>query len=173
LKHKGFASRDREAAVEALAALQTEHDALLEQKTHWEDLRRATENLDLLSALIRRFQANEPELKELRRVRNRSELLEAEHTALQRRCKEQETRPAEWEQRVDEHKATLAEAQAALENAEDRTAQLEEEHLKARAAEERLANVRFFFHLSLVVLRWPKLNGWCYVRTARASCVTR
>jgi hypothetical protein len=94
LEAQGFPSRDREAAVEALAALQTEHDALLEQKTHWEDLRRATENLDLLSALIRRFQANEPELKELRHVRNRSKLLEAEHTALQRRCKEQEMRAA-------------------------------------------------------------------------------
>ncbi len=141
----GFASRDKEAAVEALAALRTEHDVLLEQQTHWKDLRRATENLDHLSALITRFQANEPELKELRRVRDHSKVLEAEHTALQRRCKEQETRAAEWEQRADEHEATLAEAQAALENAEDRAAQLEEEHLKARAAEERLANVRFFF----------------------------
>jgi hypothetical protein len=33
--------------------------------------------------------------------------------------------------------------------------------------------VFFFVHLCLVVLRWPKLSGWCYVRTARASCVTR
>ena len=141
----GFASRDKEAAVEALAALRTEHDALLEQQTHWEDLRHATETLDHLSALVTRFQVNELELKELRRIRNCSKVLEAEHTALQRRCKEQETRAAEWEQRADEHEATLAEAQAALENAEDRAAQLEEEHLKARAAEERLANVRFFF----------------------------
>jgi hypothetical protein len=136
LEAQGFPSRDREAAVEALAALQTEHDALLEQKTHWEDLRRATENLDLLSALIRRFQANEPELKELRHVRNRSKLLEAEHTALQRRCKEQETRPTEWEQRADEHKATLAEAQVALENAE------EEHHKGCRGA---AGKCMFFF----------------------------
>ncbi len=37
-----------------------EHDALLEQQTRWEDLRCATETLDHLSALITRFQVNEP-----------------------------------------------------------------------------------------------------------------
>jgi hypothetical protein len=52
---------------------------------------------------------------------------------------------------VDEHEATLVEAQAALENAEDRAAQSEEENLKARAAEERLAKCTFFCP-SLVVL---------------------
>jgi hypothetical protein len=41
--------------VEALTALQTEHDALLEQQTHWEDLRHATETLDHLPALVTRF----------------------------------------------------------------------------------------------------------------------
>jgi hypothetical protein len=84
--------------------------ALQEQQTHWEDLRRATENLDHLFALITRFQANEPELKELRRVRDSSKVLEAEHTALQQRCKEQETCMAGWEHRADEHEAILAEA---------------------------------------------------------------
>jgi hypothetical protein len=49
-------------------------------------------------------------LKELRRIRDHSKALEAEHTALQRRCKEQETRAAEWEQHANEHEATLAEA---------------------------------------------------------------
>jgi hypothetical protein len=90
----GFASRDHEAAVEVLAVLPTEHNALLEQQTHWEDLRRATENLDHLSVLITRFQANELKLKELRRIRNCSKVLEAEHTALQWHCKEQEMRAA-------------------------------------------------------------------------------
>ena len=89
-----FASHDKEAAVEALATIRMEHNALLEQQTHWEDLRCATENLDHLSVLITRFQANELELKELRRIRNCSKVLEAEHTALQRRCKEQEMRAA-------------------------------------------------------------------------------
>ena len=57
---------------------------------------------------------------------------------------------AEWEQHANKHEATLTEVQVALENAEDRAAQLKEEHLKARAAKERWATVRFFFvHVSL------------------------
>ena len=50
-----FASHNKEAAVAALTMLQTEHDILLEQQTHWEDFRPVTENLDHLSALITRF----------------------------------------------------------------------------------------------------------------------
>jgi hypothetical protein len=61
--------------VEALTALQTEHNALLEQQTHWEDFRRITENPDHLSALITRFQTNEPEFKEFRRICDRSKAL--------------------------------------------------------------------------------------------------
>ena len=91
---------------------------------------------------------NELELKELCRIRNRSKALEAEHTALQQCCKEQETRMAKWEQHVNEHEAMLAEVQVVLENAKDRAAQLEEEHLKARAAKEWQATVHFFLSVS-------------------------
>jgi len=114
-------------------------------------------------------QTNEPELKELRRVRDRSKVLEGEYAALQRRFKEQEIRAtssdraastvrasltqaqqraAEWEERANEHESALAEAQAAREAAEDRVAQLVEEHeltkvqLEEKDAEERLAKVR-------------------------------
>ncbi len=86
-----FASRDKEAAVAVLTTLRMEHDALLEQQTHWEDFRPITENLDHLSMLTTRFQMNEPESKELRHIHNHSKALEAEHTALQRCCKGQET----------------------------------------------------------------------------------
>jgi hypothetical protein len=91
-------------------------------------------------------------LKELHHICDRSKALEAEHAALQRCCKEQETRAAKWEQHANEYEATLAEAQVVLENAEDRVAQLEEEHLKAKAAKEWRATVCFFCP-SLVVLR--------------------
>ena len=153
----GFASRDK-AAVEALAVLPMEHDALLEQQTHWEDFHHVTENQDHLSVLITRFQTNELVLKEPHHIRDRSKALEAEHTTLQWCCKDQETRAAEWEQHANEHEAMLTEAQVALENAKDRAAQLKEEHLKARAAEEQRATVRFFCP-SLVVLCQPKLSG--------------
>lgn len=165
----GFASRDKEAAVEALAVLRTERDTLLSQQTHWEDLRRTTEQLELLSALVTQAQTNEPELKELRRVRDRSKVLEGEYAALQRRYKEQETRStssdraassarislaqaqqraAEWEERANEHESALSQVQAAREDAEDQVAQLAEDHallkmqLEEKDAEERLAKVR-------------------------------
>jgi hypothetical protein len=91
---------------------------------------------------------NEPELKELCCILDHSKALEAEHAALQRCCKEQETCAAEWEQHANEYEAMLAEAQVVLENAEDRAAQLEEEHLKAKAAEERRGTVCFFLSIS-------------------------
>ncbi|KAH9992519.1 hypothetical protein BJV74DRAFT_962454 [Russula compacta] len=165
----GFASRDKEAAVEALTALQTEHNALLAQQTNWEDLRRTTEQLEHLSALITQAQTTEPELKELRRVRDRSKVIEGEYSALQRRYKEQETRAmssersasqartslvqaqmraTEWEERAKEHETAFAETRAALESAEDRSAHLAEEHalakvqLEEKDAEERLAKDR-------------------------------
>jgi hypothetical protein len=162
----GFASRDKEAAVEALTVLRTERDTLLSQQTHWEDLRRTTEQLELLSALVTQAQTNEPELKELRRVRDRSKALEGDYAALQRRYKEQETRSTsaastarinlahaqqratEWEERANEHESALSEVQAAREDAEDRVAQLAEDHalvnmqLEEKDAEERLAKVR-------------------------------
>jgi chromosome segregation ATPase len=165
----GFASRDKEAAVEALSALRTEHDTLLSQQTQWEDLRRTTEQLEHLSALVTQAQTNEPELKELRRVRDRSKVLEGEYAALQRRYKEQETRSTssdraassaraslaqaqqratEWEERANEHESALSEAQAAREDAEDRMVQLAEDYalvkiqLDEKDAEERLAKVR-------------------------------
>jgi chromosome segregation ATPase len=114
-------------------------------------------------------QTNEPELKELRRVRDRSKVLEGEHAALQRRYKEQEIRSTssdraassaraslvqaqqratEWEERANEHESALSEEQAAREDAEDRMVQLAEDHalvkmqLEEKDAEERLAKVR-------------------------------
>jgi hypothetical protein len=141
----GLASRDKEVAVETLAALRTEHDVLRAQQTHWEDLRRTTEQLERLSTLVTRSQSDEPELKELRRIRDRSKVLEGEHSALQQRYKEQETRAAKWEQHADETETALVETRAALEDAERRAAQLAEEHANAKAAEERLAMVCISF----------------------------
>jgi hypothetical protein len=109
-------------------------------------------------------------VKELRRFRDRSKVLEGENAALLRRLKEQEVRvtssdraasaaraslaqaqqrAAEWEQRANEHAAALAEAQADLEKADDRSMQLEAEHslaqmqLQDKDAEERLTKVMF------------------------------
>ncbi|KAH9171750.1 hypothetical protein EDB89DRAFT_2114402 [Lactarius sanguifluus] len=163
----GFASRDKDAAVEALAALRKENDALVLQQSHWEDLRRANEQLEQLAALVSKAQTtSEPEVKELRRA---TKALESEHAALQRRYKEQETRVAnseraastaraslaqaqhradEWEQRANEYEVEFEDAHVGREQAEDRAAQLEAEHglvrmqLAEKDAEERLAKDR-------------------------------
>ena len=65
---------------------------------------------------------NEPELKELCCIHTHSKSVEAEPTALQQRCKEQEMRVAKWDQPTNEHEATLAKVQATLENAEGHAA---------------------------------------------------
>lgn len=58
-------------------------------------------------------------------------------------------RATEWEERAKEHESAFAETRTALENVEDRAAQLAEEHalakvqLEEKDAEERLAKVWF------------------------------
>ena len=104
---------------------------------------------------------NELELKELCHIHDCSKALKAKHATLQWCCKEQEVHATEWEQHANEHEATLAEVQVALENAKDRMAQLEEEHLKVKAAKERQATVCFFLsvscHAALAEAKWGVL----------------
>ncbi|KAI0043626.1 hypothetical protein FA95DRAFT_1563095 [Auriscalpium vulgare] len=163
----GYAARDKAAAVDALAALQREHEALLSQQSHWDELRRTSEQVQQLTALIN--QSNEPELRDLRRIRDRSKVLEGEYAALQRRFKDQENkatssdraataarqsltqaqqRAAEWEKRAEEYETSLEESQAKMDQVEDRLAQLDADYSLARMqleekdAEERLTKDR-------------------------------
>jgi hypothetical protein len=165
----GFASRDKDATLEALAELRKERDALISQQCHWDDLRRTKEQVERLTAIVSQVRMNELELKELRGVRDRCEVLECKYTTLLRRYKEQKKRmasrdraaitarvslaqaqqhAAEWVQRASENEATLEEAQAICDQVEDRAAQLEAEHalmhmrLEEMVAKERLAMVR-------------------------------
>jgi hypothetical protein len=104
-------------------------DALAFHQSHCDDLRCT----------------NESELQELRRVCERSKVLECECAAWQSRYKEQEARAAEWEQRANENAAALEEAQAVRDQAKDRVTRLEAESmlLQMRLDEkERLAKVR-------------------------------
>ncbi|KAF8257861.1 hypothetical protein EI94DRAFT_1756596, partial [Lactarius quietus] len=157
----GFAERDKDAAVEALAVLRKENDALTLQQSHWDNLRRTYEQLEQLATLTQ-AQTAEPELKELRRVRDHSKILESEYSALQRQYRDQETRVAssycaasmahaslaQAQQRTNESELALEEAQVEREQAEDRAAQMEVEHalvrmqLDEKDAEERLAKDR-------------------------------
>ncbi|TFY80785.1 hypothetical protein EWM64_g3221, partial [Hericium alpestre] len=163
----GFATHDKDAAVAALAALQKEHDVLLSQQSHWDDLRRTSEQIDMLAQLV--TQNNEPELKELRRVRDKSKILEGEYAALQRRFKDQENkatssdraasaarqnliqaqqRAAEWEKRAQEHELEVQNMNVALEKADEKASQLDADYslakmqLDEKEAEERLTKGR-------------------------------
>ncbi|KAF7319755.1 hypothetical protein MKEN_00757900 [Mycena kentingensis (nom. inval.)] len=158
-----FASRDKESALQALASLQKQHDQLTSQQSHWDDLRHASTQIEMLTSLI--GQADNDELKELRQIRDRSKVLEGEHAALLKRFRDQEAKVAnadkaalaarqslsqaqqratEWEKRAKEYEGKLEMTQTKLDQAEQTQSQLETEHsllqlqLDERAADERL-----------------------------------
>lgn len=163
-----FASRDKESVTQALSALQQQYDHLASQQSHWDDLHRASEKIEMLTHLV--GQADNEELKDLRRYRERTKLLESEHAALQKRFKEQESkvgnseraalaarqslaqaqqRSSEWERRAKEYEGQLEMTQTKLDHAEQTQAQLDADYslvklqLEEREADDRLAKVNF------------------------------
>lgn len=168
--------RDKDAAVEAQKLLQKEHDRVISQQTHWDDLHRAAEQIEMLTTLI--GQADNEEVKELKRIRDRSNKLEGEHTALQKRFKDQESkianseraaviarqslaqaqqRASEWERRAKEHEAELEMTRTKLDHADQIHAQLDADYslaklqLDEREADDRLAKVRsIVLHIPLI-----------------------
>lgn len=161
-----FATRDKENAEHSYSSLQRQYEHLASQQTHWDDLRRTSEQIDHLTNLI--GQADNEELNELRRARDRSKVLEGEHAALQKRFKEQENRSAanekavstikqslsqsqarasEWEKRAKESEAKLERTTTQLEQAEQTHSQLDADYLvvkmqlEDREADERLSKV--------------------------------
>ncbi|KAJ6569529.1 hypothetical protein B0H19DRAFT_1373665 [Mycena capillaripes] len=162
-----FAARDKDSALQALNALQKQHDHLTSQQSHWDDLRHASGQIEMLTNLI--GQADNEELKELRHVRDRSKVLEGEHAALLKRFKDQEgkvansekaalaarqslsqaqQRSSEWEKRAKEYEAQLEMTQTKLDQAEQTQSQLDADYslvklqLEEREADERLAKDR-------------------------------
>ncbi|KAJ7630423.1 hypothetical protein FB45DRAFT_1150649 [Roridomyces roridus] len=162
-----FAARDKESAVQSLASLQKQYDHLTSQQSHWDDLRHASQQIEMLTTLI--GQADNEELKDLRQVRDRSKVLEGEHASLLKRFKEQEgkvtnsekaavaarqslsqaqQRSSEWEKRAKEYEARLEATQTKLDQAEQAQSQLDADHslvklqLEEREADERLAKDR-------------------------------
>jgi hypothetical protein len=151
-------------------ALQKEHDHVISQQTHWDDLHRAAEQIEMLTTLI--GQADNEEVKELKRIRDRSNKLEGEHSALQKRFKDQESkvanseraaviarqslaqaqqRASEWERRAKEHEGELEMTRTKLDQADQIHAQLDADYslaklqLEEREADDRLTKVRGIF----------------------------
>jgi chromosome segregation ATPase len=160
-------TRDKESALQALTTLQQQHDNLSSQQSHWDELRKASEKIEMLTTLI--GQADNEELKELRTQRDRSKVLEGEHAALQKRYKEQESkilnseraavtmrqslaqaqqRSSEWERRAKDYEAQLEITQTQLEQAEQSHIQLDADYslvklqLEEQEADDRLAQVK-------------------------------
>ena len=184
------ATRDKEAATQALEQAQKQNEELTMQQSHWDSLRQAAEKIDALTNLI--GHADNEELKELRFARDRVRALEAEHATLQKQLKEAENkvsnsdraastvrqtfaqaqqRSAEWERRTKEAEGQLELTQTRLEQAEQTQAQLETDlslarlQLDERDAEDRLAKV------CTLSVSWNKRSR--YPRIAKASCVIK
>jgi len=95
--------------AQSLGLLRQEHESLIAQQSHWDDLRRVTEQIESLATL--RPQADEEELKELRRARDQQRQLESDYSALQKRVRDQELRAANSERTASAAKQSLIQAQ--------------------------------------------------------------
>ncbi|KZT24681.1 hypothetical protein NEOLEDRAFT_1093966 [Neolentinus lepideus HHB14362 ss-1] len=157
-----IAIHDKEAAERALDILQKEHDRILSQQVELDDLRRTTEQLEQVIALIQK--SDNEEIRELRRIRDRSKTIEGEYAALQKRVKEQETkvasseraataakqtltttqqRAAEWEKRAKEYEADLELTRTRLDYEEQKGVQLDADYSLAKLQlEEKDADAR-------------------------------
>lgn len=155
------AIRDKESALQATEALQQQHNVIMAQQSHWDELRRTSEKIDILASLI-----DSEELKELRRYRDRTKNLEHD---LQKRLGELETkignsertaatvkqslaqaqqRSSEWESRAKELEAQLEITHTKLDQTEQTRVQLNDEYsllrlqFEEREANDRLTQVR-------------------------------
>ena len=110
LKQKvNSAIHERDAAVEVREALQKEHDRVTAQQNHWDDLHRATQQMETLTNLM--SQADKEEIKELKKFRDRSHKLEGKHSALQKRFKDQESKMTNNERAANTARQSLAQSQ--------------------------------------------------------------
>lgn len=163
-----MAEHEKELTAQSLELLRQEHESLIAQQSHWEDLRRVTEQIEALTNL--RSQADEDELRELRRARDQQRQLESEYLALQKRARDQELRAAnseraasaakqnltqaqqrasEWERRAREYESELEMTRNNLHDVEQAHVQLDADYslvklqLEEKEAEDRLVKVNF------------------------------
>ncbi|THH09411.1 hypothetical protein EW145_g2020 [Phellinidium pouzarii] len=162
-----FVARDKDSTLQALKLLQADRDRLAAQQSYWEEFRRTADQIDTLTNLIGKVESEE--VAELKRSRDRSKVLEGEHAALQKRCKEQEAkiasierssstarqslaqaqqRSVEWEKKAREFEGEVERLTTAFDQSEQTRAQLDADHslaklqMEERDAEERLSKDR-------------------------------
>lgn len=161
-----MAEHEKELTAQSLALLRQEHESLIAQQSHWEELRRVTEQIEALASY--RSQADEDELRELRRARDQHRQLESEYSALQKRTRDQELRTtnsertanaakqnliqaqqraSEWERRAREYESDLEMTRNKLDEVEQVHIQLDADYslaklqLEEKEAEDRLVKV--------------------------------
>lgn len=127
-----FASRDKESAQQSLRLLKADRDNLASQQSYWEDLRRASEQIEALASRVSRIDSDE--VAELKQVRDRSKVLEGEHAALQKRFREQESKLANIERASQTTRQNFAQAQ-------QRASEWEKRAREAEGEAERLSTV--------------------------------
>lgn len=138
------AASEKDVASQTQARLEAEVKTLRSQSQHWDDLRRTAEQVELLSQLI--GAADNEEVADLKRTRDRHRILEKEYSSLEKRCAEQEAKIAtlqrtaasnkqiitqtqqkasEWEKRARSAEGELESTQTELEQAREIQNQLE------------------------------------------------
>ncbi|KAH8101585.1 hypothetical protein BXZ70DRAFT_906693 [Cristinia sonorae] len=162
-----YAAREKETLAGDLAATRKQYEQATSQQDQWDELRRTTEQLQVLVNMV--SQNDSEEVKELRRVRDKFRALESEHSTLQRRLKDQESkaqtnertaqtarqslsqaqqRAMEWEKRAKDYEHELESTRSRLDQAEQSQAQLDADYslvklqLEEKDAEERLQRDR-------------------------------
>ncbi|EKM60392.1 uncharacterized protein PHACADRAFT_82113 [Phanerochaete carnosa HHB-10118-sp] len=162
-----FAGREKDFLTQELSALRKRNEELATQQLQWDELRRTSEHMQNLAAVIGR--ADDEEMQELKHIRDNYKSLEADYTALQRRFKDQEVKTAnnertaqaarqslsqaqqraiEWEKRAKEYEQELDSARSRLSEVEQVQSQLDADYsvlklqMEERDAEERLAKDR-------------------------------
>lgn len=150
--------------MRTLSEAQKERDAMAAQQENWDDLRRTAQHIETLTKLM--TSSENEELRELKRIRDRSKVLEGEHQALQKRFKDQESKlanlerasvtarqslatanqkAADWEKRAKDFESELETARDKIERAEDLRQQVEADYalLKSHVQERELEEVAF------------------------------
>ena len=165
-----MAEKEKELTAQSLRLLQQEHESLVAQQSHLDDLRRVTEQIEAFTTL--RSQADEDELRELRRARDQHRQLDSECSTLQKRLRDLELRAtnnertanaakqnliqaqqraSEWERRAREYECDLELTQIKLDEVEQTNVQLDADfslarlQLEEKEAEDRLVKVRSIY----------------------------
>ncbi|EJT99092.1 hypothetical protein DACRYDRAFT_24158 [Dacryopinax primogenitus] len=103
------ASKEVEVLREKVSHLEKSREEARAEQTHWDEIRRTAQQVEQLTKLI--SGADDEELQELRRQRDRAKVMEGEFAALKKRFDEQETKLANLQRNAITSKNSIAQVQ--------------------------------------------------------------